>query len=67
MISIYVANSRITIPHSAMFKGNTSWTTEIPIGEEFDTKTVEFLLSENQKYLVFLLLFLAVIIIFANR
>lgn len=52
---------------SVMSQGNMSWTTEVPVGEEFDTKTVEFLLSQNQKYLVFLLFFLAAIIIFANR
>ena len=50
-----------------MLTENVTWTTQVPLGKEMDTKTVEFLLSGNQKYLVALLLFMAVIIITANR
>ena len=50
-----------------MLLDNISRSTQVPMGEEMDTKTVEFLLSDNQSYLIVLLLLMGTVIIIANR
>ena len=50
-----------------MSEDNISKSTPVPLGEEMDTKTVEFLLSDNQSYLIVLLILMGTVIIIANR
>ena len=57
----------ISIHYLAMLQDNISRGTQVPMGEEMDTKTVEFLLSDNQSYLIVLLLLMGTVIIIANR